>query len=207
MKRILALVVALLPGLITVLPAEAQQTYRVRAGDVLRVEVLEDPALNRSVIVAPDGRISMPLAGVFAAAGRPLEAVQADLAQRLAPNFAGPPNVFISLERLGEQRSTGAAVPAAPPTISIFIMGEGAKQGALELPVGATLLQAFSQMGGFSKFAATKRIQLRRADPKTRTEKIYNFNYDAIARGENRSGLTTLADGDIILVPQRRLFE
>ncbi|TGD61780.1 polysaccharide export protein [Tabrizicola sp. WMC-M-20] len=207
MKRILALVVALLPGLMTVLPAEAQQTYRVRAGDVLRVEVLEDPALNRSVIVAPDGRISMPLAGVFVAAGRPLEAVQADLAQRLAPNFAAPPNVFISLERLGEQRNTGPAVAAAPPTISIFIMGEGAKQGALELPVGATLLQAFSQMGGFSKFAATKRIQLRRADPKTRTEKIYSFNYDAIVRGENRSGLTTLTDGDIILVPQRRLFE
>jgi len=207
MKRILALVVALLPGLMTALPAEAQQTYRVRAGDVLRVEVLEDPGLNRSVIVAPDGRISMPLAGVFPAAGRPLEAVQADLAQRLAPNFAGVPNVFISLERLGEQRSTGPAVPAAPPTISIFIVGEGAKQGSLDLPVGTTLLQAFSQMGGFSKFAATKRIQLRRADPKTGTEKIYNFNYDAIARGENRSGLTTLADGDIILVPQRRLFE
>ena len=62
-------------------------------------------------------------------------------------------------------------------------------------------------MGGFSKFAATKRIQLRRIDPKTRTEKVYMFNYDAIERGENNGGNTRLMDGDVILVPQRKLFE
>jgi polysaccharide biosynthesis/export protein len=39
------------------LQASAQEGgYLIRPGDVLRIEVLEDPGLNRSVLVAPDGR-------------------------------------------------------------------------------------------------------------------------------------------------------
>ena len=39
----------------------AQQSYRIRAGDTLRIEVIEDSTLNRSALVSPDGRISIPL--------------------------------------------------------------------------------------------------------------------------------------------------
>lgn len=204
--RILLAVLALLgSALLAGAPAQAQQ-YMVRPGDVLRIEVLEDPGLNRSVVVAPDGRISMPLAGVFSASGRPLEAVQSELAQRLAGNFAVAPNVFVSLERLGEARAAGGA-PGKAASIGVFVMGEGAKSGRIDLAPNTTLLQAFAQMGGFSKFAATKRIQLRRVDRATGAEQIHTFNYDAMVKGETRSGLTTLMDGDVILVPQRRLFE
>lgn len=204
MKIVLAMLGALVSAVMVVSTAQAQQPYLVRPGDVLRIEVLEDPGLNRSVIVAPDGRISMPLAGVVGASGRALEGVQSELAQRLASNFAAPPNVFVSLERLGEQRATGGGAPAS---IGVYVMGEGAKSGRIDLKPGTTILQAFSQMGGFSKFAATKRIQLRRVDRKSQAEQIYTFNYDAMVAGDTRSGLTTLMDGDVILVPQRRLFE
>ncbi|RYI06324.1 MAG: hypothetical protein EON48_14780 [Acetobacteraceae bacterium] len=61
------------------------QDYRVRSGDVLQIEVLEDATLNRTAIVLPDGNISLPLAGSVRAAGRSLAEVQADLAGRLAP--------------------------------------------------------------------------------------------------------------------------
>jgi polysaccharide biosynthesis/export protein len=205
MKIVLALLGAVASAFIIAPSAQAQPSYLVRPGDVLRIEVLEDPGLNRSVIVAPDGRISMPLAGVVGVSGRPLEAVQSELIQRMAGNFAGAPNVFVSLERLAEQRPGNGT--GAPATIGVFVMGEGAKNGRIDLKSGTTILQAFSQMGGFSKFAATKRIQLRRADRKSGTEKIYTFNYDAMVSGDVRSGMTQLVDGDVILVPQRRLFE
>ena len=67
-------------------------------------------------------------------------------------------------------------------------------------------MQALAAVGGFSKFAATKRIQLRRTD-KSRTERIYNVNYDAILQGKTSIGTTILSSGDVIIVPQRRLFE
>ncbi len=205
MRIVFALLGLLVPALLAGTAAQAQQ-YLVRPGDVLRIEVLEDASLNRSVVVAPDGRISMPLAGVFSASGRPLEAVQDELVQRLGANFAAPPNISVSLERLAEPRAA-AGGPAKVATIGVFVMGEGAKSGRIELTPNTTLLQAFSQMGGFSRFAATKRIQLRRVDRQTGTEKIHTFDYEAMVRGDTRSGLTTLMDGDVILIPQRRLFE
>jgi len=36
---------------------------------------------------------------------------------------------------------------------------------------------------------------------------IYNVNYDAIEAGQGSQGSITLRDGDVIVVPQRRLFE
>ena len=52
------------------------QGYQIQPGDVLRVEVLQDDSLNRNVLVAPDGRITVPLAGTLSAAGRSLGAIQ-----------------------------------------------------------------------------------------------------------------------------------
>lgn len=201
--------VALLTGLLA-LPmlaggARAQeQGYLLRPGDTLRIEVLEDATLNRSVLVAPDGRISMPLAGVIRAGGRPIEAVQADLSARLAGNFATTPNVFVSVERLNQVVPGGAAVSK---TLSVFVMGEANKPGKVAVEPGTTVLQFFAEMGGFSKFAATKRIQLRRTDAKTGEETIFPLDYTAIERGTSKAGATKLADGDVIVVPQRKLFE
>ena len=199
--------VALLSLLATVLAlpqsvAFAQNGYQVRSGDVLRVEVLEDPSLNRSLLVAPDGRIAMPLAGAIQAGGQSLEMIQSDLATRLAPNFAAAPTVYVALERQKEvQPRVGGGAPAAAPVINIYVMGEAAKPGKLQVTPGTTVLQLFAQMGGFSKFAATKRIQLRRG------ESSYLLNYKAIEAGSSNSGGTVLADGDVIVVPQRHLFE
>jgi polysaccharide biosynthesis/export protein len=187
--------------------AAAQDSYRIRAGDTLRIEVLEDPALNRSVLVSPDGRITLPLAGAVTARGQSVEQVQAALAAQLAPNFAAPPNVFVGVERLVEPRPAGPAAPPAPPrTIDVFVLGEVGTSGKLAVAPGTTVLQMFAQMGGFSRFAATQRIQLRRTGPDG-SEVVYTLNYDAIEDGRSPNGRVTLSDGDVIVVPQRRLFE
>ena len=182
-------------------PVAAQDDYRLGPGDTLRVEVLEDPSLNRTVLVAPDGRIALPLAGGVSAAGRSLESVQADIAAKLGPNFATAPNVYVALERQREARPATGGGSAALAGVEIFVMGEAAKPGRLEVTRGTTVLQLFAQMGGFTKFAATKRIQLRRGG------QIWNLNYKAIEAGTSDAGATVLADGDVIVVPQRKLFE
>lgn len=183
------------------IPSVAQDGYRIQRGDVLRIEVLEDPGLNREALVSPDGRISFPLAGGVVAAGRTLEELQADLAARIAANFATTPNVFISIARLAEARAPAGGGTRAPATIEVFVMGEAGNPGKLDVKPGTTLLQAFAQMGGFSSFAATKRVQLHRAG------KINTFSYDAIEDGTSAAGATVLQDGDVIVVPQRKLFE
>lgn len=186
--------------------AVAQDLYRVQAGDTLRIEVIEDPSLNRSVLVAPDGRINIPLAGFIVAEGRPVGAIQNDLALRLEENFAVTPNVFVAVERVFEPRIEPPAQPAAPRTIDVYVLGEVGAPGLKTVAPGTTVLQFFAQMGGFTRFAATKRVQLRRTDA-SGTETIYPLNYDAIEAGTSPNGAAVLVDGDVIMVPQRRLFE
>lgn len=175
------------------------QGYRVQPGDVLRIEVVEDDTLNRSVLVAPDGRISMPQAGSIRAAGRTVESIAQLLTNRLASSFNTPPNVYVGVE--------GIAPEEEPETINVFMLGEVERPGLIELEHGTTLIQAFAAMGGFSAFAATKRVQLRRTDPKTKRETVRTINYEAILQGQVQDATIQLRDGDVILVPTRRLFE
>lgn len=183
--------------------AFAQSSYQIRSGDSLQVEVLEDPALNRSVLVLPDGSISFPLVGTIPAAGRTIDAVKADLSAALAGNFAAAPNVFVGITTLAAPRAARAA--GAARTMSVYAMGEVTTPGKADVAPGTTVLQLLAQAGGFTRFAAQKRVQLRRTT-KTGAEQIYLFNYDGTGTS-GIAGSTRLQSGDVIVVPQRKLFE
>lgn len=189
--------------------AAAQDNYRVRAGDTLRVEVIEDSSLNRTVLVTPDGNISIPLAGVVRAAGNSVSQIEAALSSQLASNFAAPPSVFVSVEQIfvpPERQRVEPLPPPPPPVIDVYVLGEVASPGRLEVSPDTNLLQLFAQMGGFTRFAATRRIQLRRVDL-SGVERVYVIDYDAILAGTTHLGLTQLAEGDVIVAPERGLFE
>lgn len=183
--------------------AQAQSEYRVRAGDTIIVEVLEDNALNRSTVVLPDGRISFPFAGSVTAAGRTVSEIKDAITAGISSNFANEPNVFVSVQP-GQRIATG---PAAPATMNIYFMGEVNSPGVQPLPRNTTLLQALALSGGLTRFAATKRIQLRRTDPRTGEQQISKINYRALSDGAVMTRDIILQDGDVILVPERRLFE
>ncbi len=178
------------------------QDYRIRAGDTLSIEILEDPGLNRSVLVLPDGSFSFPFVGTTRARGRTVDEVQAALRSALAPNFAAPPNVVVSVGALVELPE-GSSVATMP----IYVIGEVNAPGLIEARRGTTLLQFLAESGGFTRFAATNRVQLRRTDARTRQETLYTFDYRAATRGTLGAGTIVLQAGDVIIVPERRLFE
>ncbi len=191
-------VIALLAAIVAVPQAFAQSAgYRIQRGDTLTVTVLEDDSLNRQVLVLPDGRVSVPLAGSVQAAGQTVEAVERAITDRLASNFAVRPNVFVSVVSVIEDEET----------FPIFVLGRVGSPGVREVESGTTLLQAVALAGGLDRFAATKRIQLRRTDPQTGQERLFLFNYRAVERGGSIESMITLREGDVILVPERRLFE
>lgn len=170
------------------------QEYRVQPGDTLRVEVVEDDSLNRTLLVSPDGRISLPGAGALRVRGLTIEQIQTALAAQLAPNFVNPPNVFVDIQALAPDDEEEAVT-------AIFVVGEATNVGRIELEPGTTLLQAFAQFGGFTNFAATRRIQLRRG------AEIYTIDYHKILDGSSRNGSVRMREGDVIIIPQRKLFE
>jgi len=183
----------------------AQDIYRIKPGDTLQVEVLEDPSLNRNVLVLPDGSISFPMAGTVRAGGRSVDVVASTLSEEMTGNFAVAPTVLVSVAALAPRDAPRAA--AGPELMNIYIVGEANTPGRKEVLPGTTLLQFLAEAGGLSRFAAEKRIQLRRVDPRSNQETVYRFNYRTMGGSDSISGTTVLAPGDVIVVPERRLFE
>ena len=202
-QQLVTIILALVAVLFGAAGVLAQASYRIQPGDTVRVEVFEDTSLNRDVVVLPDGNISFPFVGSLRAAGQTLPQLQETLTSGLASNFANRPNVFVSLPSAPEVVTVAPTVA----TIDVYFLGEVAQPGRVDLAPGTTLLQALAQTGGFTNFAAQKRVQLRRTDSRTGAQSLYTLNYKAVASGAKMTRDIILQDGDVILVPERRLFE
>ncbi len=199
MRKILFAILALFAAT----AAFAQSGYQIRPGDTLQIEVLEDPSLNRSVLVLPDGTVSFPFAGSVRASGRTPAQVSDAITAGIASNFASQPNVFVTVQTITDAvASTGTT-----SVIHVYMMGEITTPGRVDMVAGTTLIQALAQTGGFTPYAATKRIILRRTDPRTGQSSVRKINYKAIANGTAVGQDVRLRDGDVIIVPERRLFE
>lgn len=196
----LALVLAAVPQ------ARAQDPYRLQPGDVVEITVIEDPNLNRRVLIGPDGRISMPLAGSVVAAGRTLSEVQSAIQSGLAGNFVRPPTVSASLVALGPPPLPELAEEELE-LFSVYVLGEVLRPGRYdyesEKPI--SVLQALALAGGPGVFADRDEIQVRNLEDGA--EQIRIFNYDAVEDGLGATLGTTLSDGAIIVVPERGLFD
>ncbi|MEM6374592.1 MAG: polysaccharide biosynthesis/export family protein [Pseudomonadota bacterium] len=206
-----SLLLASLMLAIAVLSAKAQGNFRVGPGDTLQVEVIEDPSLNRSVLVLPDGTISFPFVGSVQAGGLSLSNIQSALSAGLAPSFAAgaPPTVVVSVGAVAERpvptpTFTG---PIRKRTIDVYITGEINNAGRFEVKPGTTILQIIAESGGLTPFAAETRIELHRTDYKSGYSNVYLFSYNGKGKGYRISPGTKLAPGDVVIVPARKLFE
>ena len=194
----IALALIVLTGM--VVPGSAQD-YSIQPGDRLEISVLEDPGLNRTVLVRPDGRFSMPLAGTINAAGSTPEQVQALIRRRLSGAFVTPPEVTVALAQVGDPEAFETS-----DVMSIYILGQVARPGVYEVQAPIDALGALAVAGGTGNFAALSRIQVRRRVPGA-GESVFMLDYKSIEDGAVPSTFIELQDGDVIVVPERRLFE
>lgn len=196
MGRLVHTLAALLIAVATSVGAE---DYVLQPGDRIEISVLEDPGLNRTALVQPDGRISLPLAGVIEVGGRTPAEAQRIIASRLSRDFITPPNVTVSLLSLGSPVDE-------LDLISVYVLGQVRRPGLFEVERPVDLLQLLALAGGPDVFAASRRIQVRRRAA-IGSEEVLFFDYKAIEDGLVPSGDIALADGDVVIVPERRLFE
>ncbi len=169
--------------------------YRLGPGDKIEVWVGQDPTLNRQLVVRPDGRISMPLAGHLNASGLTPEQFESALRKRLQKNFSTDLDLvvmFLSREEEDE------------PDL-VYMTGEVNRPGALELTQRTTVLQAIARAGGLGQFAAKRRLQIRRRIGGE--EVLIPFNYRDVEVGRDLVDNIYLRAGDVVVVPERGLFE
>jgi len=192
--RNVVVILFLLVGLISCAHAQA-----LKAGDTLSITVLQEPKLDRTVVVDPLGEIAFPLAGHFRVLGMTPLAVENVLKSRLRANYKdGDLDITVAL--------ASAASPEEDLKPRVYVTGEVLKPGYYVVRQPTTLMQAIALAGGLGPYAATRRIQVRRRDTGGR-EAIFTFNYKAYEAGAELDGDILLHAGDIIMVPERGLFD
>jgi len=181
-----------------VLVATAASAGTLKVGDTLSVSVLQEPKLDRTVVIDPTGEIAFPLAGHIRVAGLTPEAVENLLKAKLKPNYKDDLDVTVALASI--------ATPDEDLKPKIFVTGEVARPGSFDIRQPTTLMQAIALAGGVGPFAAQKRIQVHRRAPGG-DETIFMFNYSAYQAGLDLEGNIVLRAGDVVIVPERGLFD
>jgi polysaccharide export outer membrane protein len=159
-----------------------EEEYRIVAEDGLQITVWKNDALSRSVVVRPDGKVSLPLLNDVQAAGLTANELKASLEKKFA-EFVPSPEVFITL--------------TAIRGFDVNILGEGAKTGRYTLKRPTTLVELIAMAGGFTQFAAKTRITILRKEG-NETHRI-PYDYNRVIRGDAMDVL--LKPDDIIIVP------
>lgn len=161
--------------------ASSLETYRLRAGDVLRVSVWNNTELSREVTVGPDGTFQYPFAGEIEAAGRTLPELERTLSERLAAQVVSP-QVSVSLAELRSYR--------------IYVTGQVTRPGAFDLDGPVSVVQAIAMAGGFTPFASHSDILLYNP---VRDSERRRFDYTRFL-AEPAAEDALLAPGDTLIV-------
>lgn len=172
----------------------------LKNGDTLSISVMQDSKLDRTVVIDPSGQIAVPLAGHIRAAGQTPQALESILKSRLKDNYKDE-----SLDVTVALVNSAKDIPEEDLKPKVFITGEILRPGSYVVRQKTTLMQAIALAGGLGPYAAKRRIQVRRKGGPG--EDIFVFDYRAYEAGSDLEGNITLRAGDVIMVPERGLFE
>ena len=156
--------------------------YVIGIGDVLSVQVFNEPQASGRVRVRSDGRISLAFVNEVEAVGKtPLQ-----LAREIE---GGLKNVIVSPQ-------VTIVVEESTP-LSISVIGEVSRPGPQALQHDTGVADALAAAGGLSTFAHKDRIFVVRSRPQP--VRIH-FTYDALIKGIGRAPLFRLRAGDVVVV-------
>lgn len=175
------------------LPASAQKAdYILQPLDVIKLEVFQEPDLERQVRLSQECIVTLPLIQAVSLKGKTLQQAQDIIRVLYDRDFLVNPQVNLTLVESIKR--------------DVKVLGQVDKAGAVEIPADKPLklLDAIALAGGFTRLADRRHVTLTRvsADGATTTTEI---NADNILQSKNASDTWTLQEGDVIFVPERIL--
>mgnify|MGYP000208561111 CR=1 FL=1 len=162
----------------------AAERYQLNAGDVLFVSVWNEEALQKQLIILPDGMISFPLAGELMAKGKTVTELQTALKDNLAEYLADPV-VTVSVNSVSGN--------------TVHIMGKVLQPGNFVMNQTLDVMQALSLAGGLSPYAEENNIIVIRRNGET--QEVLAVHYATIKKGKDLSTNIMLQSGDVIIIP------
>ncbi|MBI1911413.1 MAG: polysaccharide biosynthesis/export family protein [Deltaproteobacteria bacterium] len=162
--------------------------YLIGIEDVLEISVWRNAELSKTVVVRPDGMISLPLVGDMKAAGLTPSQLRDSI-----------------IESLKEYQETVVAsvIVQEVKSYRIYVLGEVINPGSYTVMRKTTLLQAIALAGGFNPFASKNKLILIREklDKSAKPERI-SVRFDDIIDTDSKTDRNlVLKPGDTIFVP------
>jgi polysaccharide export outer membrane protein len=165
--------------------AASGSRYVIGAGDVLAINVWKEPEASlQTVVVRPDGFISVPMVKEIEAAGlTPIE-LEKQLSAKFA-HFFREADISVIVKEVHSEK--------------VYLIGAVKKEGPITVKAPLTVLQAVAEAGGLTDFARRGKIYiLRRENGK---EVRLPFDYSAVIQGRHSDQNIVLLPGDTVVVP------
>jgi len=165
-----------------------QKEYVLLADDQIEVVVQRSPEVSRSVLIRPDGYISLPLLGDVKAAGLAPRELAAKLTELFSKRMIDPEVAVI-------------ATRVRPATV--YVSGEVGAPAALPLRDAPTVMQAVALTGGFRKSGAVGEVVIIRLAPDGHLRAIRIPSVSGGQPGRYMSmRLMRLEPDDLVFVPE-----
>jgi polysaccharide export outer membrane protein len=165
-------------------PKSQEGDYRIGPEDLLDISVWNNPPLNRTAPVRPDGMISLPLLNDVQASGLTPMQLRDQLTKRLT-EYMPNPEVSVIVREVNR--------------FKVSVLGEVRKPGRFDFKSKATVLDAIALAGGLSDYAARSRIVIIRQQDNGPTKRI-PVNYNKIVSTSSDDDFF-LQPGDVVVVP------
>jgi polysaccharide export outer membrane protein len=172
----------------------ADDKYRLRVGDKISLQILEDRDAPKSLVIADSGELDSPYAGRVAAADKTCKQLGDELKSQLEKEYYHRATVVIALDVANKLLGR------------IYVWGQVRNQGPLDISVNESLTvgKAILRAGGFGDFANKKKVQVirpARADGGGKQTFILNMA-DILEKGKTEKDIILQPD-DSIIVPER----
>jgi polysaccharide biosynthesis/export protein len=157
-------------------------------GDLIGINVWEQPALTTEVTVRPDGTITMPLVGDVQAKNKTPSTLRDDIKKALAN--------YLKLQ-------AGNEVTIAVKTYNSYrftVNGEVARPGLYTNPDYVRVADAIALAGGPTRFANRRDIKVLRTDEKGQ-QMSWAIDFDLVASGKRPDMNFWIHPNDVIYVP------
>ena len=154
-------------------PAAALSNYRLSTGDVIKIQVFDEPQLDVQARLTDAGTVSYPLLGELNLKGMSIGEIERMITEALEGDYLIHPQVTVTVLEYRQ----------------FFVNGEVKSPGGYTFFPGLTLIKAVSLAGGFTDYAAKEKIEIARDI--NGKEKIFRATQDAL-----------IMPGDILTVKQ-----
>ena len=160
------------------------QEYLIGPEDVLEINVWKNTDLSKTVIVRPDGMITLPLVGEFRVWGRTPSKVREMISERLK-EYKNIPEVTVTVVQVN--------------SYYIFVLGEVRNPGKYQVKSYTSVLQVVALAGGFSEWANKNDMLILRKNLNGPDQKI-KVRYKDILGLENSKPDELLHPGDTLII-------